>query len=207
MNVGCSSHIYQQCNCIVEGHKICQAKFTLSEAVLAVTNHLLIFHVPYQSFWEDLLHDLNGHRGETAWPSVPQVFRIHDTEILWFCFWLILFHFWIISLHLLLVPCILEFIPFLSSIEFGCNSFQLSVLSVAHCLLQSFQFHLISQILIKYNDKNWNLSLYLGSPTGWHCHQRCKNQLGSPLSWYTMLISYCFRLLLFITIFTFLLLR
>jgi len=30
---------------VVEGRQICQAQSSLSEAMLAVTNHLLIFHV------------------------------------------------------------------------------------------------------------------------------------------------------------------
>ena len=41
-----SSFILQCSNPIIEGHKICQAQFALSEAMLAVTNHLFIFHVP-----------------------------------------------------------------------------------------------------------------------------------------------------------------
>ena len=58
---------------IVKGHQICQASFALSEATLAVTNHL-IFHVPWHSFQEDLLYDLARHRGETDGPVVPRVF-------------------------------------------------------------------------------------------------------------------------------------
>ena len=45
-DISCSSLIHQCCNPIVEGHQICQAPFALSEALLAVTSHLLIFHVP-----------------------------------------------------------------------------------------------------------------------------------------------------------------
>ena len=59
-----SSLIHQRCNSVAEGHQICQARFALSEPMLAVTNHL-IFHVASHSFQEDLLHDLAGHRGET----------------------------------------------------------------------------------------------------------------------------------------------
>lgn len=44
--VNCSSPIHQSCNPTVEGHHICQAQSVLSEVKLAVTNHLLIFHVP-----------------------------------------------------------------------------------------------------------------------------------------------------------------
>ncbi|KAJ7405211.1 hypothetical protein BTVI_69704 [Pitangus sulphuratus] len=38
--------IHQCCNPALEGHQICQTKFALSEAILAVANDLLIFHVP-----------------------------------------------------------------------------------------------------------------------------------------------------------------
>ena len=40
-DIGCSSLTHQSCNLIVEGHQICQAWFALSEAILAVTSHLL----------------------------------------------------------------------------------------------------------------------------------------------------------------------
>ena len=53
---------------------VCQARFALSEAMLAVTSHLLVLHVPEHSFQEDLLYDLARHRGETDWPVVPWVF-------------------------------------------------------------------------------------------------------------------------------------
>ena len=45
-NVSYSSLIDQNSNPVVEGHQICQAQFAPSETMLAVTNHLLIFHVP-----------------------------------------------------------------------------------------------------------------------------------------------------------------
>jgi len=38
--------------------------------MLAVTNAPLCL----RSFQEDLIHDLAGHRDETDWPVVPQVF-------------------------------------------------------------------------------------------------------------------------------------
>ena len=41
-----------------------------SEATLAVTSYLVIFHMPQHSFQEDLLHDLDRHRGETDWPVI-----------------------------------------------------------------------------------------------------------------------------------------
>jgi len=74
-DIPCSSLIHQYSNPIVEGHLICQAPFVRSEAMLAVINHLLILHVPYHSFQEDMLHDLDRHRGETDWPVVPRVFH------------------------------------------------------------------------------------------------------------------------------------
>lgn len=40
-----SSFIYQCCNPIVENYQICQAWFTLREAVLDATSHLIIFYV------------------------------------------------------------------------------------------------------------------------------------------------------------------
>ena len=43
---------------VVEGHQTLQARFVLSEAMLAVAFHLLIFHVPERSFQEHLLHDV-----------------------------------------------------------------------------------------------------------------------------------------------------
>ena len=44
--ISCSSLILWLCNPSVEGHQICQAQFARSEAMLAVTNQLLLFHVP-----------------------------------------------------------------------------------------------------------------------------------------------------------------
>ena len=38
-----------------------------------VSFHLPIFHVPSQSFQEDLLHNLLWHRGEAGSSAVPQV--------------------------------------------------------------------------------------------------------------------------------------
>lgn len=54
--------------------KLVQARFALCEAMLCVTNHVLIFHMPLHSFQEYLLHDLAGHRCEIDWPIVPQSF-------------------------------------------------------------------------------------------------------------------------------------
>ena len=62
-DVSYSSLIHQCSNPIIEDHQICQAQFALSEAMLAVTNHLLVFHV--HSFQEEKPHDLARHRGET----------------------------------------------------------------------------------------------------------------------------------------------
>lgn len=44
-----------------KGHQIGQAQSALAEAVLAVSDHLLVWRVPYRSFQEDLLHDLPRH--------------------------------------------------------------------------------------------------------------------------------------------------
>jgi len=73
----CSSLIHQCSNPITEGHHTCQALLALGEAMLAVTNHLLIFHVPLHSFQEYLLQDLAGHRGGTDWPVVPWVYVVN----------------------------------------------------------------------------------------------------------------------------------
>jgi len=42
----CSSLTHQRCSPVIEGLQICQALFALSEAMLAVASHLLIFYVP-----------------------------------------------------------------------------------------------------------------------------------------------------------------
>ena len=41
----CSSVIHQRYNPVIEDHQICQAQFAFSEAMLPVTNHILIFHM------------------------------------------------------------------------------------------------------------------------------------------------------------------
>lgn len=56
-DVSCSSLTHQHYNPVVEGHQIGQAELALSEAMLTLTNYLLIFHVTYCSFYEYLLHD------------------------------------------------------------------------------------------------------------------------------------------------------
>ncbi|KAK4827693.1 LOW QUALITY PROTEIN: hypothetical protein QYF61_020827 [Mycteria americana] len=43
-DISCSSLIHQRCNPIIEGYLISQTRFALNEAMLAVINHLLIFH-------------------------------------------------------------------------------------------------------------------------------------------------------------------
>lgn len=65
--VSCSSLVHQCFNFILKGHQICQAQSALTETMLTV------FHVPFHSFQEDLLHDLVENRGETDWPLVLQV--------------------------------------------------------------------------------------------------------------------------------------
>lgn len=67
-DVNLSSPAHQCHNSVLEVHQICQARSALW------TNHLFIFHVPYQSFQENLLHNLSRNRGETYWPVVPQGF-------------------------------------------------------------------------------------------------------------------------------------
>jgi len=42
----CLFLIHQYSNAILEGQQVCQAWFAHSEAMLAVTNHLLVFRVP-----------------------------------------------------------------------------------------------------------------------------------------------------------------
>lgn len=61
-----SSLIHQHSTCIIKGHQIHQTGFSLNEAMLAVINHLLIFHVPQHSFQEDFIHDYAEHRRETS---------------------------------------------------------------------------------------------------------------------------------------------
>ena len=49
-------------NSIVEGHQISQAQTVLGETVLAVSDHLLVSHVPEHSFQKDQFHDLPRYR-------------------------------------------------------------------------------------------------------------------------------------------------
>lgn len=44
--VSCSFLIHWCCNSILKSHQICHIGFAISEAMLVVTNHLLVFHVP-----------------------------------------------------------------------------------------------------------------------------------------------------------------
>ena len=41
-DISCSFLIHQHGDHIVEGHQICQARFALSEAMLAITSHLIL---------------------------------------------------------------------------------------------------------------------------------------------------------------------
>jgi len=41
-----SSLVYSYSHCITEGHKVGQAGLALGEAMLAVSNHLPVLHVP-----------------------------------------------------------------------------------------------------------------------------------------------------------------
>lgn len=59
---------------VLEDHQIGQERYALSEAIFAVTNYLLIFHVHLHSSYEDLLCDLVEHQGETDQPVGRWVF-------------------------------------------------------------------------------------------------------------------------------------
>lgn len=48
--------------------------FPLSESVLAVPNHCLVFHVPRNGFWEDLFHNLLRDGCEADKLVVPHIF-------------------------------------------------------------------------------------------------------------------------------------
>lgn len=72
-NIGCCSLIRQHCNPIMKGHQICQTWFAVREVMLAMTNHLPIFHVPEYRYLDDLLHDHTGHSGEINWTVIPLV--------------------------------------------------------------------------------------------------------------------------------------
>ena len=45
-DVSCPPFVHQHCNPIIEGYHVGQAQFDIGEAMLAVTNYLLIFQVP-----------------------------------------------------------------------------------------------------------------------------------------------------------------
>ncbi|GAB0190293.1 exostosin-2 [Grus japonensis] len=77
-DISCSSLVHQRCNPIIEGHQIYQARFALSEAVLAVTSHLLVLHVPEHSLQEGLLHDLARH-GDSLWPKIRVPLKVVRT--------------------------------------------------------------------------------------------------------------------------------
>ena len=49
---------------ITEGHQSSQAQLSLGEAMLSVSHHSLIPHMPSHVFREDLFHDVPRHRGE-----------------------------------------------------------------------------------------------------------------------------------------------
>jgi len=57
-----------------EGHQIGEAQYSPDEAVLAVSDHLLVSHMPSCIFQKDLIHDLHRHEGKAHWPVVPQIF-------------------------------------------------------------------------------------------------------------------------------------
>lgn len=50
---------------VIEDHQIFQVQFTFREAMFAISDHIFIFQVLYNSFQEDLIHDVARHRRET----------------------------------------------------------------------------------------------------------------------------------------------
>ena len=47
--------------------------FALGEALLALSDHLFVLHVPWHCFQKDLFHDLAKHRSEAHQSVLPQV--------------------------------------------------------------------------------------------------------------------------------------
>ena len=71
-DISCLSFVHEYRYSIIGGHQTDQALPSLVEAMLVVSNHLLIAHVPSYLFQEDLFHNLSGHRHEVHRPVVPQ---------------------------------------------------------------------------------------------------------------------------------------
>lgn len=82
--------------CIIESHHISQTQSVLKEAFLSVSNHLLIFHLFWYSFQEDLFQNLTRYTAEADSP-------------LWIlclkplcCILFLNYHFVLLSLYLIL---------------------------------------------------------------------------------------------------------
>jgi len=73
-DISCLSFVHQCHRSITEGCQIVQAQSALDETMLAVSDLLLVPHVVWHIFQEDLLQDLPRHRAEVQWTVVPQVF-------------------------------------------------------------------------------------------------------------------------------------
>ena len=58
---------------ITEGHQISQAQITLGEAILALSNHLPVFHTFQHICQEDLFHDLTRNGGKADSSVAPRV--------------------------------------------------------------------------------------------------------------------------------------
>lgn len=69
-DIHCS--FFVQCS-NTEGHLFCQVGRAYGEVILAVLNHLPVLFAHYQSFQEDLSHNLSRHRGEADRMEVPGV--------------------------------------------------------------------------------------------------------------------------------------
>lgn len=72
-NIHSSPLIHSVSHIIVEGSWVNQAQFALSKSMLAIPNHLPVFHVLANGFHDDLLHKLTEVWCEAGWPVVPQI--------------------------------------------------------------------------------------------------------------------------------------
>ena len=59
-NIHSSPLIHSVIHVIVEGSRVNKARFALSKSMLAIPNHLLVFHVLAHGFQDDLFHKLTG---------------------------------------------------------------------------------------------------------------------------------------------------
>ena len=70
-DTSCLYFVHQCCHSITEGHQVGQTRPSLGEAVLAVSDHLLIPHVPRYVFQGVLFHDFLRHKREAHQLVVP----------------------------------------------------------------------------------------------------------------------------------------